>query len=44
MPMTFEMFEKIFIAIPAAEQEALKALLARIRDGVAAIDAKGGRA
>ena len=40
MPMTYEMFERIFAAIEPHEQEALKALLARIRDGVAAIDAK----
>lgn len=38
MPMTYEMFERIFIRIEPSEQEALKALLSRIRDGVQAID------
>lgn len=44
MPMTYEMFERIFVSIPPAEQQALKALLARIREGVVAIDAKGEKA
>ncbi len=38
MPMTFEMFERIFTRIEPKEQEALKVLLSRIRDGVQAID------
>ena len=38
MPMTYEMFEKIFTRIEPKEQEALKTLLSRIRDGVQAID------
>lgn len=44
MPMTYEMFERIFVSIQPAEQQALKALLARIREGVVAIDAKGAKA
>jgi DNA-binding MarR family transcriptional regulator len=38
MPMTYEMFERIFTRIEPGEQEALKTLLSRIRDGVQAID------
>lgn len=38
MPMTFEMFERIFTRIEPSEQQALKTLLSRIRDGVQAID------
>ncbi|MEJ6011881.1 MarR family winged helix-turn-helix transcriptional regulator [Novosphingobium aquae] len=38
MPMTYEMFERIFTRIEPSEQEALKTLLSRIRDGVQAID------
>ncbi|PLK24383.1 MarR family winged helix-turn-helix transcriptional regulator [Novosphingobium sp. TH158] len=38
MPMTYHIFERIFADIEPREQEALKALLARIRDGVVAID------
>ncbi len=44
MPMTYEMFERIFVSIQPAEQQALKVLLARIREGVVAIDAKGAKA
>ena len=36
--MTYEMFERIFTRIEPGEQEALKTLLSRIRDGVQAID------
>lgn len=38
MPMTYEMFERIFTRIEPSEQQALKTLLSRIRDGVQAID------
>ncbi len=38
MPMTYEMFERIFVRIEPSEQQALKTLLSRIRDGVQAID------
>ncbi|MFM5930602.1 MAG: MarR family winged helix-turn-helix transcriptional regulator [Novosphingobium sp.] len=44
MPMTYEMFERIFARIEPKEQDALKALLARIREGVLDIDRKGGGA
>lgn len=39
MPMTWDMFEKIFVEITPAERGGLIALLGRIRDGVKAIDA-----
>ena len=39
MPMTWEMFEKIFVDITPEERAGLIALLSRIRDGVKAIDA-----
>lgn len=39
MPMTWDMFEKIFVDITPEERQTLMALLGRIRDGVRAIDA-----
>ncbi len=42
MPMTEEMYERIFVDITAQERTQLMALLARIRKGVAKVDEVGG--